>query len=61
MLVKKSSLGLQNPVTLAQENIDVLQCASVKLINAVTGGGEFSTSGNIRAVREYFSDGVESS
>ena len=50
--VKKYSPGLQNPVASAHKKYESLQCASVELVNSVTGKGESSTTNQVRAVRE---------
>ena len=48
----KSGLGLQNPVTSANEKYLSLQCASMELIRYVTGEGEFSNTDQLLALRE---------
>ena len=49
--VKKSGMGLHNPVTPAQEKYNRSLCASDWLIGAVKGKQMFSTADHIRAVK----------
>ena len=60
MPIKKSILGLQNPVTSAHKEFESLKRASVNLINVVTGKSEFSTTNHVRAAREEHSEGGKS-
>ena len=56
MPVKKFDLGLQTPVTSADENVLISQRASIELIRAVKGEIEFSTADRPQAVKEERSD-----
>ena len=57
MPVKKAGLGLQNPVTSADEKYLSSRRASTELIRAVTGEGEFSTADHFLTLREERRDG----
>ena len=52
MPVKKSRLGLLNPVTSAKEKYLSSQRGSAELIRAMTGGGEFSNTDHIWTLEE---------
>ena len=52
MPVKKSGLGLLNPVTSAKDEYLSSQRGSVELIKAVAGGGEFSNADHIQTLSE---------
>ena len=51
MLVKKACLGLQNPVTSAEEIFLSLLCASTYLIWYVMGKRKFSTTDQLLEIR----------
>ena len=57
MLVDKSGLGILNPVMSAKEKYLSSQRENAKLIQSVTGGGEFSNSEYLRKLREEKRDG----
>ena len=57
MPVKKSVLGLECPVTLANDKYQILLRASIKLIGSVTRASEFSTHDHLHAVKEERRDG----
>ena len=57
MSVKKSGLGILNPVTSAQEKYLSYQRGSVELVRAVTGGGAFSNYDHLRTLGEERHDG----
>ena len=57
--VKKSGLGLKNPVTSAHKKIDISQRTSIYLVNEVTGESKFSTTDHVIAVRDERSEGGE--
>ena len=57
MLVRKSRLGLLNPVTLAQEKYLSSQWGSMWLVWAVTQGGAFSNANHLRTLSEERHDG----
>ena len=57
--VKKSILGLQNPVTSAQEKYLSSTRGSAKLVQAVTGGGELSNADHLWTLSEEQRDGKE--
>ena len=57
MIVKKSGLGLLNPVTSAQEKYLSSQWGSVELVRAVMGVGAFSNADHLRTLSEEFRDG----
>ena len=50
-LVKKSGLGLQNPVTSANEKFLSLRCARTELIRAVMEESAFPTTNHLQAVK----------
>ena len=52
MPVKKSGLGLLNPVTSAQDKYLISQRGSAELVRAVTGGGAFSNADHRRTISE---------
>ena len=56
MPVKKSGLGILNPVTSAQEKYISYQQESAELVRAVTGGGEFSNADHLRTLSEESRD-----
>ena len=60
IMFKKSGLGLQNPVTSADEKYLSLRHASTELIRYVTGKSEFSTADHSLALREEGRDGKKS-
>ena len=57
MKVKKSRLGLLNPVTPSQEKYLISQRGSTELVQAVTGGGAFSNVNHLRTLSEEGRDG----
>ena len=59
MPVRKSGLGLLNPVTAYQEKYLSSTRGSAELIRAVTGGGEFSNANHLRTLSEEKRDGEE--
>ena len=50
--VKKSGLGLQNPVTSTDKKFQSSRRASTELIHTVTEESELSTAGQLQALRE---------
>ena len=52
MPVKKSELGLLNTVTSSQEKYLSYQRGSAELVQAVTGGGEFSNADHLQTLGE---------
>ena len=52
MPVKKSGLGLLNPVTSANKKYPSLQWASTELIQDVKGRGELSNADHLLSLRE---------
>ena len=52
MTVRKSGLGLLNPVTSAQEKYLISTGGSAELVQAVTGGGEFYNANHLRILSE---------
>ena len=52
MTVKKSGLGILNPVMSAQEKYLSSQRGSAELVRAVTGGGAFSNTNHLRTLSE---------
>ena len=59
MLVKKSVLGLLNPVTSTNDKYLSSQYASKELIQAVMVGGTFSNANHPMALREERRDGYK--
>ena len=59
-LVKKSGLGLQNPVTSSIDKYKISLCESCNLIGTFTGKRVFSTADHIWAVKEERQDGGKS-
>ena len=57
MMVKKSRLGLLNPVTSAKEKYLGFQRGSAELIWAVTGRGAFSNANHLLGIGEERGDG----
>ena len=57
ILFKKSGLGIQDSVISANEKYLSSLCTSIKLIGAVTGASEFSTTIHLQAVKEERCDG----
>ena len=57
MRVKKSVVGLLNPVKLAQEKYLIYQLGSAQMVLAVTGGGVFSNTNNLWTLSEERRDG----
>ena len=55
--VKKSGLGILNPVTSAQEKYLSSKWGSVELVWAVTGVGEFSSADHLYTLGEEICDG----
>ena len=55
--VKKSGLGLLNPLTSAQEKYLISQRGSVELVWAVTGGGAFYNADHVQTLSEERHDG----
>ena len=60
MPVKKYKLGILNPVTSSQEKYLSSMQVSVKLVQAVTGGGGFSNSYHLWTLSEEWCDGKKS-
>ena len=52
MPVKKSSLGIQNPVTSANEKLRSLERDSTELISAVMVESEFPTANFLQVIKE---------
>ena len=59
MPVKKYGMGLLNPVTSDQEKYSSSTQGSVELVQAVTGGGEFSYVNHLRTLIDDRQDGKE--
>ena len=57
MLVKRSVLGLQNPVTPDDEKWRGLQRTRMELIREMTVESEFLTTDHLQAVKEEISEG----
>ena len=57
MIVKKSGLGILNPVASAQENYLSSIWWIMELVQAVTGGGVFSNADHLRTLSEEIHDG----
>ena len=57
MPVKKSVMGLLNPVTSAKEKYLISQRGSTEMGWTVTGGGSFSNSDHLRTLSEERRDG----
>ena len=59
MPVKKYGMGLLNPVTSDQEKYSSSAQGSAELVQAVTGGGEFSHVNHLRTLSDERQDGKE--
>ena len=59
-MVKKSGLGLQDPVTSFNKKYLILLCASSDLIGALKGERAFSTVNHLLVIREERRDGKKS-
>ena len=56
--VRKSGLGLLNPVKSAQEKYLISTRGSAELTRAVTGGGEFSNTNHLQTLSDERRDGM---